>query len=94
MYDPNKLSPVTYWICSRYTVCNHISQAVNTSADDTFTGSDEKIAIPSDIVRVIEEELQNEGITVILEPGRSLVGNAGILATKVIGVKKGHPHRY
>lgn len=53
-----------------------------------------RIPRPQEIVSVIEEELQGEEVSVILEPGRSLVGNAGILATEVLGVKPAKPNRY
>ena len=41
---------------------------------------------PKDMVEAIQGELPDDAI-LILEPGRSLVGNAGILVCKVIGVK-------
>lgn len=45
-------------------------------------------AQPEDLVKAIKGELPDD-IILILEPGRSLVGNAGILVCKVIGVKLG-----
>jgi diaminopimelate decarboxylase len=41
---------------------------------------------PADLVGSIRD-LFTQGITVIIEPGRSIVGNAGVLVTRVIGVK-------
>lgn len=46
---------------------------------------------PRDLALVIYEnikELKNKNIKVIVEPGRSLVADAGILLTNVLGVKK------
>jgi diaminopimelate decarboxylase len=44
---------------------------------------------PEDYGKVIREELHGMGLTVILEPGRVLVGNSGILVTKLLYLKKG-----
>lgn len=38
---------------------------------------------------VILEEVRKTGLQLILEPGRSIVGSAGVLLTRVIGVKPG-----
>jgi diaminopimelate decarboxylase len=42
---------------------------------------------PADLVETIKNILP-ENTTLVLEPGRSIIGNAGILVCKVIGVKK------
>lgn len=47
------------------------------------------IPTPSDLVRVVDEVFGDEDISLILEPGRSIIGNAGILLTSVLGVKPG-----
>jgi len=39
---------------------------------------------PSDYARALRPLLERLGVTVLLEPGRSLVGNAGILLTRVL----------
>lgn len=44
--------------------------------------------LPSDLASRIVPLLSGRGLTVIVEPGRSLVGNAGILVTKVLYVKE------
>jgi diaminopimelate decarboxylase len=41
----------------------------------------------SDLVRAIKSHIPHDS-TLILEPGRSIVGNAGMLVCKVIGVKR------
>jgi diaminopimelate decarboxylase len=42
---------------------------------------------PSEYARVLLAPLRNVGLKIIIEPGRVLVGNAGILVTKVLYVK-------
>ncbi len=44
---------------------------------------------PDDYVSAISDLFTNLPVTVVAEPGRSLVGNAGILIMKVISTKKG-----
>lgn len=50
---------------------------------------DEKAPSPADLAAAILPLLKKSGCTIILEPGRSLVGNAGILVTRVIYTKEG-----
>ncbi|MBA4416859.1 MAG: diaminopimelate decarboxylase [Syntrophus sp. (in: bacteria)] len=52
-----------------------------------ITYKDELPPQPAEYARVIEEELRNTGLTVILEPGRVLVGNSGIFVTKILYIK-------
>lgn len=42
---------------------------------------------PKEYARAIKEELKTEDLTLILEPGRVITGNAGILVTKVLYTK-------
>ncbi|MBU0485099.1 MAG: diaminopimelate decarboxylase [Proteobacteria bacterium] len=44
---------------------------------------------PREYAKAIKEELQGMNCTLILEPGRVIVGNAAILVTKVLYTKKG-----
>jgi diaminopimelate decarboxylase len=44
---------------------------------------------PDDYVSAISDLFKNLPVTVVAEPGRSLIGNAGILIMKVIRTKKG-----
>jgi len=53
-----------------------------------ITYKDELPPSPEKYAKVIEKELKGMGLTLILEPGRVLVGNSGIFITKVLYVKK------
>jgi diaminopimelate decarboxylase len=53
-----------------------------------ITYKDELPPHPDDYARTIEEELKDTDLTLILEPGRVLVGNSGIFVTKLLYVKK------
>ncbi|MCK9229689.1 MAG: diaminopimelate decarboxylase [Syntrophales bacterium] len=44
---------------------------------------------PRDYARVVSEKARDTGCTLILEPGRVIVGNAGILVTRVLYTKYG-----
>ena len=54
-----------------------------------ITYTDEKPPMPADIAGKLLPLLRGRDITLIMEPGRSIVGNAGILVTKVLYLKKG-----
>eukprot|EP00177_Eucheuma_denticulatum_P003082 GFKZ01005561.1.p2 GENE.GFKZ01005561.1~~GFKZ01005561.1.p2 ORF type:complete len:521 (-),score=74.54 GFKZ01005561.1:3100-4527(-) len=47
----------------------------------------ENIPLPIDLINTIRPELIGAKVTIIVEPGRSMVGNTGIMVSKVIGVK-------
>lgn len=47
----------------------------------------EDIPAPIDLLNAIRPQLVAARLTIIVEPGRSMVGNAGIMVSKVIGVK-------
>jgi diaminopimelate decarboxylase len=53
-----------------------------------ITYKDELPPHPDDYARIIKEELKDVGLTLILEPGRVLIGNSGIFVTKLLYVKK------
>jgi diaminopimelate decarboxylase len=42
---------------------------------------------PAEYARALEAELEDTGLTLILEPGRVIVGNSGIFVTKLLYVK-------
>jgi diaminopimelate decarboxylase len=44
--------------------------------------------LPADLGRAISDTVADRALTVILEPGRAIAGNAGILVTRVIYTKK------
>jgi diaminopimelate decarboxylase len=50
---------------------------------------DEEPPVPRDLAANLLPLIRGRGLTVIIEPGRSIVGNAGILVTKVLYVKEG-----
>lgn len=54
--------------------------------------NDETPPHPKDLAKAIVPLLKNHGFTLIMEPGRSIVGNAGILITKVLYLKE-HPKK-
>ena len=54
-----------------------------------ITYDSEAPPLPSKYGEAVLEATKGLGVTLIFEPGRSIVGNAGVLATKVIYTKKG-----
>jgi len=54
-----------------------------------ITYADEKPPVPADIAKKLLPIINGRNITLIMEPGRSIVGNAGVLVTKVLYLKKG-----
>ncbi|MCC7048209.1 MAG: diaminopimelate decarboxylase, partial [Alphaproteobacteria bacterium] len=48
----------------------------------------------ADYAAVVAETVGNLGCRLVFEPGRSMVGNAGLLLTRVIGVKDGEARRF
>lgn len=54
-----------------------------------ITYRDEEPPVPKDLARNLAPMLKGRDITLIMEPGRSIVGNAGVLVTKVLYLKKG-----
>ena len=59
-----------------------------------ITYSDEDVPHPKEYGRAIIEEIKDLGVTLIFEPGRVLVGNAGILVTKVLYTKEGEEKNF
>jgi diaminopimelate decarboxylase len=53
-----------------------------------ITYDEESPPLPKDLGRAIIDTLAGRKLTVILEPGRAIAGNAGILVTRVIYTKK------
>lgn len=49
---------------------------------------------PGELARRIIPLLKQRDITIILEPGRSIIGNAGILVTKVLYLKRGEDREF
>lgn len=53
-----------------------------------ITYDDETPPLPLQLAQALNTLIRNLGVTVILEPGRILVGNAGILVTRVLYTKR------
>jgi diaminopimelate decarboxylase len=53
-----------------------------------ITYNQEAPPLPVDLGRAIAETVRGRDLTIILEPGRAIAGNAGILATRVLYTKK------
>jgi len=49
----------------------------------------EKPPVPADIAKKLLPLIKDRDITLVMEPGRSIVGNAGILVTRTLYLKKG-----
>ena len=54
-----------------------------------ITYHDEDPPSPTAFARALMEVIKDLGCTIVLEPGRVIVGNAGILVTRVLYLKKG-----
>jgi diaminopimelate decarboxylase len=55
---------------------------------------DETPPLPGAYAQVIKETLGDLGCRIVLEPGRLLVGNAGILVSRVVYMKEGSTHTF
>jgi len=49
---------------------------------------------PEDYAHQLKEKIKDQGVTLILEPGRSLVGNAAMLLTRVQYIKRSEGHTF
>lgn len=47
----------------------------------------DKIPSPKDLIDTIRGTVAGEGFTLIIEPGRSMIGNGGVLVNRVTGTK-------
>ena len=54
-----------------------------------YRGSNDVPPHPDEYAAVVREALGDLGLRIVLEPGRMIVGNAGVLVTRVIFVKEG-----
>jgi diaminopimelate decarboxylase len=59
-----------------------------------ITYSDESPPGPAEYASAIKDVVKDLGCTLILEPGRAMAGNAGILVTRVILSKKGRARNF
>jgi diaminopimelate decarboxylase len=49
-----------------------------------ITYKDETPPLPKDVAQAIQPLLKSSGCTIVMEPGRAIVGNAGILVTRAL----------
>jgi len=54
-----------------------------------ITYSEEKPPLPIDLANAVSPLVKQLGVTLVMEPGRVIVGNAGILVTKALYLKQG-----
>ncbi|MFO0707523.1 MAG: diaminopimelate decarboxylase [Nitrospira sp.] len=59
-----------------------------------ITYSEEKPPLPQDLANAISPLVKDLGLTLVMEPGRVIVGNAGILVTKALYEKIGETKRF
>lgn len=59
-----------------------------------ITYSDETPPLPQDLADAISPMVRDLNVTLIMEPGRVIVGNAGILVTKVLYMKDGEGKKF
>jgi diaminopimelate decarboxylase len=59
-----------------------------------ITYSDEKPPLPQELADAVSPLVRDRNLTLVLEPGRVIVGNAGILVTKTLYEKVGETKRF
>lgn len=59
-----------------------------------ITYSEEKPPLPQELAQAISPLVKDLGLTLVMEPGRVIVGNAGILVTKALYEKIGETKRF
>ena len=55
---------------------------------------DEQPPQPAELSKALAEHLQGRDVEIIIEPGRAIAGNAGILLTEVLYLKHGEDHNF
>ncbi len=55
---------------------------------------DEQPPDPRDYAKALTDGIGDQDVTLVLEPGRSMVGNAGILVTRVLYLKRGEAKNF
>ncbi|WP_455243310.1 diaminopimelate decarboxylase [Petrachloros mirabilis] len=69
-------------------------QYLNIGGGLGITYSDEKPPLPQDYADAISPLVKDLNLTLVMEPGRVIVGNAGILVTRVLYEKVGEAKRF
>ncbi|MDD5309106.1 MAG: diaminopimelate decarboxylase [Deltaproteobacteria bacterium] len=59
-----------------------------------ITYDDERPPSPAEYGRAVRDAMGVTGLTLVLEPGRNLIGNAGVLLTRVLYVKESGDKRF
>jgi diaminopimelate decarboxylase len=67
---------------------------VNIGGGLGITYKDETPPLPKDVAQAVRPLLENSGCTIVMEPGRAIVGNAGILVTSALYHKKSGEKRF
>ncbi|MDT8451377.1 MAG: diaminopimelate decarboxylase [Gammaproteobacteria bacterium] len=55
---------------------------------------DEQPPQPAELARALTEHLHGRDVEIIIEPGRAIAGNAGVLLTEVLYLKPGEEHNF
>lgn len=58
------------------------------------TYDNEKPPLPNELASLVKEKLKGHALTLILEPGRAIMANAGVLLTKVLYLKPHHEKNF
>jgi diaminopimelate decarboxylase len=69
-------------------------QYVNIGGGLGITYKDETPPLPKDVAQALRPLLKDCGCTIVMEPGRAIVGNAGILVTSTLYHKKSDEKRF
>ena len=69
-------------------------QYINIGGGLGITYKDETPPLPREVAQAIKPLLQDSGCTIVMEPGRAIVGNAGILVTRALYLKDSGEKRF
>ena len=69
-------------------------QYLNIGGGLGITYGDEKPPLPQDLADAISPLVKDLGVTLVMEPGRVIAGNAGIMVTKALYEKVGETKRF
>lgn len=58
------------------------------------TYRDETPPTPGELIRAVRERIKGRDLALVLEPGRSICANAGVLLTRVLNIKTNGDHRF
>lgn len=72
----------------------HNIQRIDVGGGLGITYQDEVIPSKADYANIVKEQLGHLNCQIIIEPGRSLLGNAGILVSSVVYIKQGEERQF